>query len=411
VKHLWTDTSTLLDISSFSSWVSSSGEPFRNALRSDHARLVALSKSNLHSVFWHGLEVVDQVDSTIVANETINFFPPHFLHKFESRNGRVFARFIGARSTTTQVHAVPLVQSWVSLRTMIENDWFPLGRISVFYALQLVQEERRRLARRQRSVVTSLQDVLAQQHCEENDESEQPDVSLITNAIADASAARKQSLAPLAEPSLQPLAEPLAPLAPLEPLAPPPPDVLTLFRDKTISKRWFDVPAIAIVDYLTCHSLLKHVGHATSTFYQGFHHCIVIQNHLMVDDVFDDLRDILADQRSGLNRQIYKHFQTRDRLNQHVPNVIRRLVEVARSGWEVASAFDQTSQKINFDEICFRETCAKKELELVLANEASQAIVFLLSNLCSRVVAHLDQNWALPRGVEWTVVRPRLPKA
>jgi hypothetical protein len=287
---------------------------------------------------------------------------------------------------------VPLVQSWVSLKTMIENDWFPLGRISVFYALQLVQGEQRRLARRQRSVVTSLQDVLAQQHGEENDESEQPDVSLITNAIADAAAARKQ------------------PLAPLAPLAPPPPDVLTLFRDKTISKRWFDVPAVAIVDYLTCHSLLKHVGHATSNYYPGFHHGIVIQNHLMVDDVFDDLRSILADNRSGLNRPIYKHFQNRDRLNQHVPNVIRRLVEVAKSGWEIACAFDQTAQKINFDEAFYRETGVKKELELVLANEASSAVVFLLSNLSSRVVAHLDQNWALPRGVEWTVVRPRIPK-
>lgn len=384
----------------FVEWCETHADRFRTALGQDVARLQRLCTEPAESIAWHGLEVVHA--------KTIGGFcfqPPGYVGRFETPTSRVYAQFAKeAAAPQSTTRAIVLVQAFWVLRHIVQREWLPIRYVSREYALALIESEIRLYSHTVCGVTAQLKQI-----CNEFgvDVPEEKFERVLFELCAKQAHRTTRGVRPDGGCSSTACVS-VASTVPSAPLHVPP-DTLCDSRDKSIPFRPLHVRWHALVDYAVVHAIGERVSEAID---RGRGSSIVSALEIRADELIyaaeQVLYSVIRQTANAELRRSLAQLTRHDSLRQSVPIVVKALLaNGARGCAEFNKANDAKGGHGALWSASYAPDRAKGGMLLTIGYGATDPMLFLVYNLCSRIKGMLDQSWPLPLGVEWTPKRPR----
>jgi hypothetical protein len=402
-------------IEKLTAWLPEHGHRLHEALVADCARIDVLRTTNDFAAEWHGLGIDSSADDPSTAALVT---APSYLGTFSSDTGRIYARSI---TTNGPQRVVGVVRCMFTLRHLVANGLFPLGKFDAQYAKALVEIERQRISFKTSDIISKLL-MLCQ------DFEFRTDAMTIDRFIDDLVRIRTESSS-TDRPDAQ-VRNPGTSASAVCAL----PDTSSSFANvdtclsatrhsangldffvlpgakvKTILFSPSAVARASLMEYVVIYSTAAAVNDILSTQRTMLHIAAIgISNTALVDHVSSTLQSLYSAKGSPLGRVIDQGNVNRASLTQMVSHTIRKLLKAGADAANIAQKHGATGA---IAWTCsYKPTRTTNELVLHIGNGVRDPACYLFLDACMRVKNYLDESWPLPDGMAWPRIAPRRGK-
>ena len=394
----------------FFEWVKKYGNTFYQQLLRDCVNVERIIREPPHSVVWHGVQVLSEVDDTV---DVAAVLAPSYLKTFANESGRVYIKNIqqsrrSQENFTIPFRTLPCVKTMFVLNALLERRWLPIHLFSTSFVITVIHTESILYSSKTVDISEHLSDICTQSghsisaqevaeliardacSCALYSDSDTTDsVSSLVMSCTDTRDVVVQS--GVISHGVQTMTTTL-----YEYICPP-----LAIDNNAFTTRLLHVHSYSILDYAVICSIARLVwSKIDRSRLAGTSEDLTIPSCVLMQMSID----VLQHDADLMPHSIRSAISNNAALTQQFSHVVRKLVATGKQGCAVADKANVTARALVWD-VSF---CAwHGALALKVGRGTRDPVSTTLVELCLRIKAHLDQAWPLPVGIVWGISIPR----